>query len=159
MLLRRWALVGGFILTLALGVMPGCNLFVQVPDPGQDDDGGGNDDGDDGVDTSQFASFTDPDDPSFSTVDIRDVDEEIVRFHTENRSIVWTEDGSEYQTGSWVVSGNFLGAGQSFQVRFGTKDGQRRAYFTETGPATICNIEAGAGGIQISATTVLVPQE
>jgi hypothetical protein len=121
------------------------------------------DENDDGVGDAcevdaKFARFTDPENPDFTTPDVRDVDEEIVRFDTTDNSIVWAEDGSSYQAGSWEVNGLFLG-GPNFQVRFGTKDGQRRAYFTEAGPATICQIEANGVSISISATNVTVPQE
>jgi hypothetical protein len=56
------------------------------------------------------------------------------------------------------VTGNFLGAAQFFQVRFGNVDGQRRAFFTETGPATICDIEPVGDSISISPTNTEVPQ-
>jgi len=104
------------------------------------------------------AVFQDPD-SAFSTSDVFDVDEEIVRFDTDNDSLVWAADDTEYQAGQWVVSGNFPMPSQFFQVRFGTKNGARRAYFTETSSGTICDIETVDGTLSITATTVPVPQE
>lgn len=106
--------------------------------------------------TDTLAVFVDPD-SSFSTADVRDVDEEVVRFDTSARSIIWAANGQAFQEGNWVVDGNFLGAMGMFQVRFGTVDGDRRAYFTETGPATICDISVTNQGIRIVSTNVPVP--
>lgn len=122
------------------------------------DVGGGNSDTNGGDASRKLAVFQDPD-SAFSTSDVFDVDDEIVQFDTDNDSIVWAADGVEYQVGQWVVSGNFPTASQFFQVRFGTMDGTRRAYFTETGPATICDIRTTGGSLSISATSVPVPQE
>jgi len=165
-------LIVSFASLLALSAAPSC---VVVPPPagdvnvdgddGVDDDGsvddgsdGGVDGGDDGaIDESSFAAFVDPD-TGFTTTDVHDVDEEIVRFDTSSRSIVWAADGRFFQTGLWIVNGNLL-AGGGFQVRFGTSRGVRRAYFTETAPATICQIQVFGDALSISATNVLVPQE
>lgn len=106
--------------------------------------------------TDDLAVFVDPD-SSFSTTDVRDVDEEVVWFDTTARSIIWAANGQVFQEGNWVVDGNFLGATGMFQVRFGTVDGDQRAYFTETGPATICDIFVTDQRIRIVSTTVSVP--
>ncbi len=106
--------------------------------------------------TDALAVFVAPD-STFSTVDVRDVDEEVVRFDTMARSIIWAANGQAFQEGNWVVDGNFLGAMGMFQVRFGTVDGDQRAYFTETGPATICDIFVTDQGIRIVSTSVPVP--
>lgn len=149
------------LVTALPAAIVGCDLFnINIPggntndndDNDNDDNGNDNDDVD-----ARFARFTDPNDESFSTPDVRDVDDEIVRFDTEADSIVWAETGAAYQPGSWPVNGNFLGSG-GFQVRFGTVGGEKRAYFTETGPATICQIEPAGNGLSISATSSTVPQ-
>lgn len=101
-----------------------------------------------------LALFSDPD-SDFSTTDVRDIHEEIVRFDTAGKTLIWAADGSAF--GGWEVSGNFLGSLQQFQVRFGTKDGERRAYFTETVPATICDIFVENGRLRIVSTNVTVP--
>ena len=54
-------------------------------------------------------------------------------------------------------SANFVASDRHFQIRFGTKDGERRAYFTETASATICDIEVVGGQLAIEPTTVTVP--
>lgn len=117
-----------------------------------DDDNGNDNDDDD----TEFALFTDPM-STFSTTHVRDVDGETIRFRVSNQSIVY-QDGTEYQAGSWPVSGNFVG-GNSFLIRFGTEEGERRAYFTETGPATICDFVVTPTTFSIFPTQVTVPQE
>jgi len=107
--------------------------------------------------TANLAVFIDPD-SDFSTTDVRDVDDEFVQFDIVTKAIIWAADGTAYQQGSWTVNGLSL-AGGGFQVRFGTKDGERRAYFTETFPPTICQIEPVGSFLSISSTSMTVPQE
>ena len=124
-------------------LLSGCDLPLGPPP------------GDDGSLT--LALFADPD-TDFSTSDVHDVENQIVRFDTQAKTIVWALDGRSFQPGVWEVNGNFLIDGNPFQVRFGTVDGERRAYFTETGPATICDIEVPADQLLIFPTDTLVPQ-
>jgi hypothetical protein len=102
----------------------------------------------------QLIEFVDPT-TGFSTSDVRDVEGEIVRFNRTNNSLIWAADGRSFP--GYPVDGNFLDSARSFQVRFGTENGERRAYFTETGPATICDIEVVGSSLAISATSVPVP--
>jgi hypothetical protein len=102
----------------------------------------------------QPAVFSDPA-SSFSTSDVRDVQEQIVQFDVANNSLIWKADGRSFP--GYPVSGNFVAEDKHFQVRFGTKDGERRAYFTETASATICDIEVTGGQLMISPTNVKVP--
>jgi hypothetical protein len=102
----------------------------------------------------QLAVFTDPA-SGFSTSDVRDVQEQIVRFDMTSNSLIWAADGRSFS--GYPVSGLFIRADRFFQVRFGTKDGQRRAYFTETVATTICDIEIAGGQLVISPTNVTVP--
>lgn len=111
-----------------------------------------NDNGNDGVD---FVVFQDPD-SEFSTTDVMDIDAEIVRFDDANGQIIWAEDGTTED--GWSIAGNLLRGGL-FTVAFGTENGQRGAYFTETATATICDIRVDNGNILISATSTPVPQE
>ena len=104
---------------------------------------------------ANFVVFQDPD-SDFSTSDVMDVDAEIVRFDASKGQIIWAADGAA--EGGWNFNGNLLLNG-FFTVAFGTENGQRRAYFTETATATICNIELRNGDIRISATNTPVPQE
>ncbi len=119
--------------------------------------GNTNDNTNDNSDSNR-AIFDDPD-SDFSTADVRDVNDEIIQFDTETMAIVWVADGRSFQAGNWPVTGNMLGSGGAFQVRFGTVGGERRAYFTETVPATICDFVVEGDNFLIFPTTVTVPQE
>lgn len=99
-----------------------------------------------------LASFVDP--MGGSTTDVRDSEGDIVRF-TVGGSLVWPPTMATF-TG-FPVAGNFIGPTQGFEVRFGTEGGQRRAYFTERGPGTICDIDLINGMINVSPTTRTVP--
>ncbi len=103
----------------------------------------------------ELVVFQDPD-SDFSTTDVMDVDGEIVQLDGARGELIWVADGTT--AGGWDINGNLLGNG-FFTVAFGTENGQRGAYFTETATATICNIRVDNGNILISPTTVLVPQE
>ena len=108
-----------------------------------------------GDDGANVVVFEDPD-SDFSTADVRDVDGEIVRFDAVNAQMIWVADSLSFN--GFDVNGNALGAG-FFMVRFGTENGERRAYFTETDPPTICNISVPNGTLSITSTQVTVPQE
>lgn len=118
-------------------------------------DNGGTDGGD-GTDATLLKVFMDPD-SDFETTDVYDVDEDIVQLDEFKGELIWKADGTR-QAG-WPSQENFLGQTGSFLVRFGTVDGERRAFFTETGPATICDIRLTNGNILIYPTNVTVPQE
>jgi len=143
---------------LAVGA---CNVVPATGDGGGSVDNGAGDAGGDGTGdgttSAKLVVFQDPD-TDFTTSDVHDVDNEVVQFEEDSQSLVWAADGTTYQPGGWVADGNFLGATQFFQVRFGNFEGQRRAYFTETVEATICNISAPSGQLSITGTNVLVPQ-
>ncbi len=113
-----------------------------------DGNGNGNGGGD-------LVVFEDPD-SDFSTTDVMDIDREIVRLDGALGELIWVADGTT--EGGWDIDGNLLGNG-FFTVAFGTENGQRGAYFTETATATICDIRVVDGDIRISPTTILVPQE
>jgi hypothetical protein len=102
----------------------------------------------------QLAVFTDPS-STFSTSDVRDSEDEIVRFDVTTSSLIWAADGRLFS--GYPVSGLFIRADRFFQVRFGTKDGERRAYFTEAAAGTICDVEIVGGQPVITSTTVTVP--
>ena len=90
-----------------------------------------------------------------STSEVRDVQEEIVQFDTASNSLIWVADGRRFV--GYPVNGNFIRADSFFQVRFGTKDGQRRAYFTEAVAQTICDITVVGNQLTITPTSVRVP--
>jgi hypothetical protein len=100
-----------------------------------------------------FTSFSDPN-SGFSTTDILDVDNEVVRLDAAAQVLVFK--GQAF-TG-WPVSGNQFGPNNEFQVRFGTVGGTPHAFFTETGPATICDVETLNEELSISPTAMTVPQ-
>ena len=105
--------------------------------------------------TPVLAVFMDPT-SSFSTSDVRDVQDQIVRFDTASSSLVWALDGRTF-TGFPVLDTYYIRADKFFQVRFGTKNGERRAYFTEAVRGTICDIEVVGGTLSITPTDVTVP--
>ena len=103
--------------------------------------------------TLNLATFMDPM-GGFSTTDVRDSEGEAVRF-TMNGSLVWPPTGATFN--GFPVSGNLIGPTQGFEIRFGTENGQRRAYFTERGPGTICDIDVNNGVLNVSPTSQTVP--
>ena len=103
--------------------------------------------------TLSLASFTDPM-GGFTTTDVRDSEGEVVRF-TVDGLLVWPPTMATF--GGFPVVGNIIGPTQGFEVRFGTEGGQRRAYFTERGPGTICDIDLINGMINVSPTSKTVP--
>ncbi len=141
------------LVVLAVAALSACN----VPLGDQPGDGADPNTGDGDAGAAKLAVFNDPD-SEFSTSDVHDVDDEIVQFDTEADAIIWAEDGRSFFAGVWVINGNLLRGDEFFQVRFGNVDGQRRADFTETVLATICDIEATADDLRISSTNVPVPQ-
>lgn len=100
-----------------------------------------------------LAVFSEP--SGFMTSDVRDVQGQIVRFDTANHALIWAADSRSFA--GYPVSGNFIGANRNFQVLFGTENGERRAYFTEVGPDTICDINVVNGQLVILPTNVPVP--
>ena len=103
-----------------------------------------------------FAVFMDPN-SDFQTTDVRDADNAVVRFDTTETALVWT--ATDLLFDSWVVDGNFLGAGRPYQVRFGAVSGERRAYFTETVRGTICELSVVNNELFIAPTDLLPPQQ
>jgi hypothetical protein len=105
------------------------------------------------------ASFRDPD-SSFVTQDVYDSEREVVHFDVERTAML--AEGSTDSVSGWATDGNELRWNQSgvaFRVRFGTEEGARRAYFTEAGNGTICNLEIeGPDTLRIFATSQVPPQ-
>ncbi len=76
---------------------------------------------------------------------------QIVRFDIANNSLIWAADSRSFS--GYPVSGLFIRADRFFQVRFGTEDGERRAYFTEAVATTICDVEIVGGQLVINPTS------
>jgi hypothetical protein len=95
----------------------------------------------------------------FATQDVHDANREIVRFDAEHGAMVSL--GSGDAVSGWAATGNELSwsrSGVEFRVRFGTEQGERRAFFTETVAGTICDLRLyGPEQLGISGTSELPP--
>ena len=107
----------------------------------------------------------------FSTSDLRDVDEQILQITTAGE-LVWTADGTRIQ-GYGVaqhiidgvpihwISGRLCPEGCTFEVRFGAKDGERRAYLTadygHDNPGTLVDVEVAGGNLAVARTGIFPP--
>lgn len=157
---RRLTALGLRSIAILCVIIGGCAL-IPAGDGNGNTNTNTNDNSDNTNDNSAGAKlvvFADPD-SDFTTTDVRDVQDEIVQFDEDTLAIIWKATGASFQGGGWAANGNFLGAAGSFQVRFGTVNGERRAYFTETVPATICDIQVSGATLSIFPTSVTVPQE
>ena len=114
--------------------------------------------------TAALARFLDPD-SDFATTDVRDAQNEIVQFNTAGE-LVWTGDGSRFP--GYIADGRVITAGNIcpgcyFYVRFGTQDGERRAYLTWSAPvtadrpATMLDVAIVGGVLVVQDTDVVVP--
>jgi hypothetical protein len=105
-----------------------------------------------------FVTFSDPD-SNFQTEDVRDADRQLMHFDAAGKALVWADNGD--RVSGWVTQRNDLswsGSGVQFRVRFGTEAGEPRAFFTETGSGTICNLEVSAPEqLSIFGTSELPP--
>ena len=104
----------------------------------------------------------------FSTSDLRDVQEQILQINTAGE-LIWTADGTRlpgysvdnYQTEIYWVNGKICPQGCSFEVRFGTKDGERRAYLTvdygHDNPGTVVDVDVVGGALVVTQTNMFPP--
>jgi hypothetical protein len=104
----------------------------------------------------------------FSTTDLRDAQDEIVQFTTANE-LVWAADGTRLPGFSvfhisgfsrgvvHFIEGKICTEGCSFEVRFGSKDGERRAYLTvdygHSNPGTLVDVEVAGATLVVTQTT------
>lgn len=115
----------------------------------------------------RLAVFTDSS-SGFSTSDVRDVHEQIVRFNIANKTheLIWTPDDRSFP--GYPVYGNFIQADSlcsycAFDVQFGIRDGERRAYLTwvdnynHYSTGNIVDIEVVDGKLVMTVTKVRVP--
>jgi hypothetical protein len=115
--------------------------------------------------------FTDA--SGFQTSDLRDAQDQIVQFNTDDE-FIWAADGTRLPgfkvltlplaTGPcYLVSipGTTCSQGCSFEVRFGTKDGQKRAYLTvdyiHDNPGTLVDVELVNGALVVTQTNEFPP--
>jgi hypothetical protein len=104
-----------------------------------------------------FAIFVDPE-TNVSLQDVRDADREIVHFDLQRQAMVSAASGAAVS--GWGTDGTELrwDRGGSFRVRFGRVGGVGRAFFTEAGRGTICNLSIrGPEQLSIRATSVTPP--
>jgi hypothetical protein len=105
------------------------------------------------------------DEASFSTADVYDVNDQVIRFNTA-RELIWVADGARFR--EFGVNGNQIkgpGAEDWFQVHFGTRNGVRRAYLGWSLDAchcpgatpTILDVEVVGDRVVFQATDVPVP--
>ncbi|HEU4578996.1 MAG TPA: hypothetical protein VFS67_12115 [Polyangiaceae bacterium] len=104
-----------------------------------------------------FAIFVDAE-TGVMLQDVHDADREIVHFDLQRQAMVSAATGEAVS--GWTTDGNDLrwDRGGRFRVRFGSEAGEARAYFTEAGPGTICNLSIlGPDQLSISATRETPP--
>lgn len=99
-------------------------------------------------------------DTGFVTAEVYDANREVVRFDS-NASAMVNEAGTSV-TG-WTTQGNDLDWDRNsvaFRVLFGAEAGEPRAYFTETGSGSICDLNiTGEDQLVIFSTDEPPPQE
>lgn len=106
-----------------------------------------------------WIEFADPG-SEFATEDVYDSNREVVHFDAQNMTMVWPQG---LTVSGWTAQGNDLSWDDNtvaFQVLFGTEQGERRAYFTETLTGTICDLVLqGQDELTIFSTTEPPPSE
>ena len=65
---------------------------------------------------------------------------------------------SDQEVTNWAVEDGVFLRSAFFQIRFGSENGVQKAYFTETIPATICDIRLTNTNLSVFATDTTVPQ-
>ena len=104
--------------------------------------------------------FVDPR-SGFSTPDVRDADDQVVQFSTANE-LIWS-DGTRLP--GYSAQANSIPAERScacwLVVRFGSKNGERRAYMTadyiHDNPGTLVDLDIVDGGLVVKRTSVYAP--
>jgi hypothetical protein len=97
----------------------------------------------------------------FSTTDVRDVQDEIVQFSTKGE-LIWTADGTTLP-GYFALDVQIpcVPCDGWLEVRFGTEDGERRAYLTvdygHDNPGTVVDLEMTAGILVVRRTATYPP--
>jgi hypothetical protein len=107
------------------------------------------------------ARFTDRS-SGFSTTDLRDVDEQIVRFNDRDGELIWAATGARYPGYTGASASVYIYSKTvGMEIRFATKDGDRRAYLTWLDeihyPGKIVDIEIVGGELVITPSDVAVP--
>ena len=102
----------------------------------------------------------------FATSDLRDAQDQIVQLNSANE-LIWAANGTRlpgYRTNSFTsdgqrhyfIEGKVCAEGCAFEVRFGTEDGERRAYLTvdygHDNPGTVVDVELSRGDLVVTQT-------
>lgn len=105
--------------------------------------------------------FTEPG-TGFSTSDLRDAQDQIVQFNTANE-LIWAADGT-HLPGYKLAEPTSIECGPCggwLEVRFGTKDGERRAYLTvdygHSNPGSLIDLEVAGGALAARQTNMFPP--
>jgi hypothetical protein len=93
---------------------------------------------------------------------VRDAQDQVVQFNTAGE-LIWTPDNTHLP--GYPVQGISINAEGVckcwFEVRFGTKDGERRAYLTadygHENPGTVVDLEVAGGVLIVTQTNVFPP--
>jgi hypothetical protein len=89
----------------------------------------------------------------FITSDVRDAQNHVVQFNS-NGDLIWTADGTHLN--GYRVAGALYVAAETLcqcwlEIRFGTEDGERRAYLTadygHSNPGTLINLDVASGSL------------
>ena len=108
-----------------------------------------------------LATFTDPR-SGFSTSDLHDVQEQVVRVNLANE-LIWVEDGTHLP--GYRAQQNSIPAEMACAcwliVRFGIRNGERRAYLTadygHDNPGTLVDLGIAGAALTVTRTTLFAP--
>ena len=103
----------------------------------------------------------------FSTTDLRDSQEQILQLNTSGQ-LIWAADGTripgygvQSDSGVTFINGRICPEDCVFEVRFGAKDGERRAYLTvdygHYNPGTVVDVEVSGGALLVTETSLYPP--
>jgi hypothetical protein len=102
----------------------------------------------------------------FATSDLRDAQDQIVRFNTAGE-LIWVTDGTRLpgfkvtNDREYSIEGKICSVVCFFVVRFGTKDGERRAYLTvdyiHDNPGTLVDVEVADRSLVVTETDLFPP--
>jgi hypothetical protein len=106
----------------------------------------------------------------FSTTDLHDAQEQVLQLNDSTSELIWGADGTRLSgyalspTTSYYDAYFIMGkicAGCEFEVRFGTRDGERRAYLTvdygHDNPGTVVDVEVVNGSLVVTQTDLYPP--
>ena len=100
----------------------------------------------------------------FMTTDLRDAYDQILQLNSANE-LIWTADGTRLPgyraAATYYIEGRICSQGCAFEVRFGSKSGERRAYLTvdygHDNPGTMVDVEVTSAGLQVTQTPLFPP--